>query len=109
MSALRVSIPGKPTVLVDLGPDYGRASHARGSVHGGALVTAMPKPKPPSEVKRAYERAAYAARRAPRETKPCGRWIIRRRAECARTKGHNGSCTTAERLAKLAEARRAGR
>jgi hypothetical protein len=38
MSALRLSRPGHPTVLLDLGPATGRITHARGSVGGGVYV-----------------------------------------------------------------------
>lgn len=38
MSALRVSRPGHPTQLVDIGPAVGRITHTRGSVGGGVYV-----------------------------------------------------------------------
>jgi hypothetical protein len=38
MSALRVSRPGHPTQLLDLGPAVGRITHTRGAVGGGVYV-----------------------------------------------------------------------
>lgn len=43
MSALRLSVPGQPTILVDLGPSVGRRTHTRGAVMGGALVSPVTK------------------------------------------------------------------
>jgi hypothetical protein len=113
MARLRYSRPGVigPT-FVDLGPATGRTSHTRGAVTGGVLVVAhTPKPTV-SQAARAKDTARKAEERrreklAARPTTPCGRWIILARAACARRARHSGSCTTAERLARLAEARRA--
>jgi hypothetical protein len=44
MSLLRLSRPGQPTVLIDLGPDTGRTTHTRGMVKGGAIVEVAKKP-----------------------------------------------------------------
>lgn len=44
MSALRLSVPGQPTVLIDQGPSVARITHAKTSIRG-ALVTAAPPRK----------------------------------------------------------------
>jgi hypothetical protein len=111
MSALRISRPGiAGTTLIDLGPD--RPHRPKGSVPGGVLVVggrmqrtvdqarAAAIVKHRDEVRARQEAAREAAR------PKCGRWIIVSRAECARKPKHAGSCTSAARLAKLAEMRR---
>ena len=101
MSALRIGRPGHPTVLIDLGPGVGRASHARGSIHGGALVVAAPPKKREPAVmtpkRRAQVEAAHAGYKA-RIARPCGKWMILKRAECARTKGHTSDCMSADTI-----------
>lgn len=102
MSALRISRPGIPgTTLIDLGPSVARLTHGG---TGGSLVTGQ-KPRPLPVAATTPERRKQMAEYRAKVAKPCGRWIILARAECARNRQHKGSCTTAERLRKQAEAR----
>ena len=114
MSALRINAPGKPVRFVDLGPD---APHRpKGAVPGGVLVVAPPRVKVPlspvtlerqrEAQKRYWEAHGEEVRERRRNAARCARWIIIARGECGRTRGHRGSCTTSERMARLAADRR---
>ena len=71
MAALRISVPGQPTELVDLGPGVGRTTHTRGKVYGGVLVVAQTPSKPKSKVEDAKDARRAAALR----------WYYRNREE----------------------------
>jgi hypothetical protein len=115
VSALRIARPGHATELVDLGPACGRVSFTRGPVApiGGLLVVAPSERTAKAEQSRRYraqeriDRQDLSVEPEPKPRPLCGRWIILSRAACARAAKHAGSCTTAERLARLAERRRA--
>jgi hypothetical protein len=68
MAALRISVPGQPTELVDLGPGVGRTTHTRGKVYGGVLVVAAPSQRrgvnTASEWRKTQVREAQARYRA---------------------------------------------
>lgn len=108
MSALRYSRPGiAGTVLVDLGPAIGRASHAG---VGGTMVTGVkPKPLPVAATtpERRAQMAEYRAKLAADQT--CGKVMPVLNTRCARTRGHGHSCRSTETLRADAESRRAGR
>lgn len=115
MSALRIGRPGEPVRLIDQGPACGRTLHTRGPVAplGGTLVVAQSdRDRHAMFERRRRQQGRIDATPLPVEPEPreraiCRRWIIVSRAECARQAKHAGSCTTAARLAKLAEQRRA--
>lgn len=122
MSALRVSRPGQPTELIDLGPAVGRTLHTRGAITGGMLVVAQGIKRVPTEAevaaarargRRYYENHREEVRIAQNERreqmKPrCGRWMPIIRESCGRRPGHKDSCRSAVVMADEARRRWSG-
>ena len=86
MSALRISRPGEPVQLVDLGPAVGRIIHSRGPVYGTVAIGIGPTPaiSTTSPARRAqmkeYRQAMVEA---------CGYVMPKLGEKCARRKGHS--------------------
>lgn len=106
MSVQRISVPGQPTTLIDLGPSVARRTFTRGMVYGGVMVVATPArkaPQTPEQIargreieRRYYERNRERLLQEQRERRavPCGKWMILARVECARKARHAGSCAS---------------
>jgi len=87
VSALRISRPGEPVQLVDLGPAVGRIIHSRGPVYGSVAVSTVPvaKVRQTAEAVREYNRAYYQRTSS---VVRCGKWMEVAGESCARRSGH---------------------
>lgn len=110
MAALRLSHPGQPTELVDLGPGVGRTTHTRGKVYGGVIVTAAPSQRRGvnlvSERRKAQLDAAHA--RYAMNRPKCGKVLPIVGGTCARKPDHADSCRSQRALDIDAQRRRTG-
>jgi len=122
VSALRLSRPGEPTQLVDLGPAVGRIIHSRGPVYGSVAVAVAPPRNhmtaDEAERARAKDREYYARHKAEvrerqnarREAnKPrCAKWMPILKVTCGRRPGHRDSCRSRQVMDDEARRRWAG-
>ena len=85
MAALRISRPGEPTQLLDLGPAVGRIIHSRGPVYGTVAVGIGPamSPRLPSPSKAAGATERWA------KVPVCGHLMPKLGETCARKVGHS--------------------
>lgn len=116
MSALRVSVPGQPVRLIDLGPDAGRIRHTRGAVYGGVMVVAH-QPKKPHVSTEQLERDREAGRRyyaTHREEvrarqnaarNRCGYLMPKLKETCGRRPGHRDDHKSLRGMQEVAERR----
>jgi hypothetical protein len=102
MSALRVSTPGQPTVLIDQGPSVAR-THTRGYVYGGAFVSGH-TPPPPARVRPVVPAAA----KVKTGWVICGKPLPIAGGVCHARKGHLDSHRSRAAMDSAAERRRSG-
>ena len=123
MSALRISRPGEPVQLIDLGPAVGRIIHSRGPVYGSVAVAASP-PKShmtaeEAEKTRAAGRAYYERHREEVRRKQnarrdanrphCNQWMPVIKQTCWRRPGHRDSCRSRDVMEDESKRRSSGR
>lgn len=102
MSALRLSVPGQPTRLIDLGPAVAYVTAQPGGIRGSGTLEPSTGPKVSAPISQARREQMAAYKATHRAT--CGRPI--REGLCARAPGHRPVCRTRAMMERQAMARR---
>jgi hypothetical protein len=87
VSALRISRPGEPVRLVDLGPAVGRIIHSRGPVYGSVAVAIGGPPAIHNVTRSPAKQAAATSRWS--AVPVCGHLMPKLGEKCVRKVGHS--------------------